>query len=61
MFIVELLVALLLAFGGGDAPMLASPGANPASLGEEEVEYQRPPKRRQPHPTTLSELKGMYQ
>jgi hypothetical protein len=63
MLMIQLLIGLLLMFGVGDAPRVAGLATSPESLGEQEVEYQRPPKDRQPQPVnvTWGELKGMYQ
>ena len=63
MLLIQLVVALVLALGGGDAPTAASPAADQVSLGEEQVGYQRPDKDREPHPVdvTWGELKGLYQ
>ena len=61
MLMLQLLISLLLTFGAGDALTTASPAADEVNLGEAQVEYQRPPKNRQPHPVTWGELKGMYQ
>ncbi len=63
MLILQLLIGLFLMFGAGDALTTASPVADEVSLGEEQVEYQRPPKddQPQPHPVTWGELKGMLQ
>ena len=61
MLIVQMVVALMIALGAGESPMVAGPEANPVSIGEEQVDYQRPPKDKQPHKEiTLSELKAMY-
>jgi hypothetical protein len=61
MLIVQMIVALFLTLGAGEAPMVASPSAKPVSIGEEQVDYQRPPKKEQPRiDITLSELKAMY-
>ena len=49
MLIVELAVALVLALGAGDALPATSPAANPVSLGEELVDYQRPKKEHTAH------------
>lgn len=61
MLMIQLLIGLLLTFGTGEALTVRSPAADEVTLGEEEVEYQRPPKRKQPHPVTWGELKGMFQ
>jgi hypothetical protein len=61
MLMVQMIVALFLALSAGEAPMVASLGANPASIGEEQADYQRPPKKEQPPKRiTLGELKAMY-
>ena len=61
MLMVQMIVALFLMLGAGEAPMVASPAANPVSIGEEQVDYQREPKDSQPpKEITLSELKAMY-
>jgi hypothetical protein len=61
MLIVQMVMALILALSAGEAPMVASLGANPVSIGEEQADYQRPPKREEPQiDITLSELKAMY-
>ncbi len=63
MLMIQLLISLLLTFGGGDALPVTSPAVNPGNMGEEELDYQRPPKDDQPQPVnvTWGELKGMYQ
>lgn len=63
MLVIQLLIGLLLTFGAGDALTVGSPAADQVSLGEEQIDYQRPPKDRKPHPVnvTWGELKGMYQ
>jgi hypothetical protein len=62
MLIVQMVMALFLALSAGEAPMVASLGANPVSIGEEQLDYQREPKDADPEPVnvTLSELKAMY-
>ena len=61
MLIVQMVVALFLTLGAGDATMMASPAANPVSIGEEQLDCQREPKEQQPpRHITLSELKAMY-
>ena len=59
MLFVQLAVAFMLALGGDVIPV-AGTLVNPVNLGEEQVEYQRPPKEREPHPLTWGELKSMY-
>jgi hypothetical protein len=60
MVMIELVIALVLAFGNGGAIPVAGPMANPANPGEEEVDYQRPDKDVQPHPVSWGELKKRY-
>ena len=60
MLILELVVALILALGAGDALPVAGGAANTGSFGEGQIEYQRPKKEEQPQPITWGQLKSMY-
>lgn len=62
MLMVQMIVALFLMLGAGEAPMVASPAANPVSIGEEQLDCLHEPKDADPEPVniTLSELKAMY-
>jgi hypothetical protein len=63
MLMLQLLISLFLTFGAGDALTIGTPAADEVNLEEDLMEYQRPPKRADPHPindVTWGEIKGMY-